>query len=60
MLVIRLVTTLFVIATCILLGLYIYTQETKYLTLFKRLTRYMIWFVLFVLVLFLISRILRI
>ncbi len=59
MLVIRLVTTLFVIATCILLGLYIYTQETKYMTLFKRLARYMVWFVLFVLVLLLISRILR-
>jgi hypothetical protein len=59
MLVIRLVATLFVIVACVLLGLYIYTQEAKYMTLFKRLAKYMVWFLLFVLVLFLISRILR-
>jgi hypothetical protein len=60
MLVIRLVAILFVIVTCILLGLYVYTQEPKYLTLFKRVAKYTGWFLLFVLILFFVSRVVRI
>jgi hypothetical protein len=60
MLVIRLVAILFVIAACVLIGLYINTQEPKYLVLFKRITIYTAWFLLLVLILFLVSRVLRI
>ena len=60
MLVVRLVAILFVIVTCILLGLFVYTQEAKYLALFKRIAKYTAWFLLFVFVLFLVSRVLRI
>ena len=60
MLVVRLVAILFVITACILLGLFVYTQELKYLVLFKRTAKYTGWFLLFVFVLFLISRVLRI
>jgi len=60
MLVVRLVAILFVITACILLGLFVYTQEPKYLVLFKRTAKYTGWFLLFVFVLFLISRVLRI
>jgi hypothetical protein len=60
MIVVRLVAILFVVATCILLGLFVYTQEQKYLALFKSTAKYTAWFLLFVFVLFLISRVLRI
>jgi hypothetical protein len=60
MLVIRLVAILFVIVTCILLGLYVYTQEPKYLMLFKRVAKYAGWFLLFVFILFFVSRVVRI
>ncbi len=59
MVMIRLVAVFFVIASLVLLGLYIYTSDKKYLVRFKQLAKWAGWFLLFVMLLFLISRILR-
>jgi len=59
MVVIRLVAILFVIASFILLGLYLYSKDSKYLLRFKQLASAAGWFLLIVMLLMLISRILR-
>lgn len=60
MLVIRLVAIFFVIASLVLLSLYVYSKDKKYLLRFKQLASLAGWFLLFVMLLLLISRILRI
>jgi hypothetical protein len=44
----------------VLIGMYIYSKDQKYLRMFKQLAQYTGWFLLFVLVLFFVSRVLRI
>lgn len=60
MFMIRLVAVFMIIAAFILLGLYLYSQDPKYLRFLKRLAQYAVWFFLFVLILFFVSRVLRI
>jgi hypothetical protein len=59
MIVIRLALVLMMIAAFVLLGLYIYSKDQKYLRFFKWLAQFAAWFLLFVLVLFFVSRVLR-
>ena len=60
MIVIRLTAVLLLIAALILLGLYLFSRDPKYLRFLKRLAQYAAWFFLFVLVSFFVSRVLRI
>lgn len=60
MIVIRLAVIVLIIAALILLGLYVYSQDKKYLHMLKRLAQWAGWFLLFVLLLFFVSRVLRI
>ena len=60
MVVIRFTLIILLIAGFILLGLYVYSKDKKYLRIFMRLAQYAGWFLLFVLVLFFVSRVLRI
>ncbi|OZA07016.1 MAG: hypothetical protein B7X95_00315 [Methylophilaceae bacterium 17-44-8] len=60
MVVIRLILLLMLISGFVLIGMYIYSKDQKYLRMFKQLARYTGWFLLFVLVLFFVSRVLRI
>lgn len=60
MIVIRLAVIVLIIAAFILLGLYVYSQDKKYLYMLKRLAQWAGWFLLFVLLLFFVSRVLRI
>ncbi|MDO8961562.1 MAG: hypothetical protein Q8R74_12675 [Methylophilus sp.] len=60
MIVIRLAVVLMIISAFILLGLYVYSKDKKYLRYFKQLAQLAGWFLLFVLVLFFVSRVLRI
>lgn len=60
MIVIRLLAVMMLIAAFILLGLYLYSRDPKYLRFLKRLAQYAAWFFLFVLVSFFVSRVLRI
>lgn len=60
MIVIRLAVIVLIIAAFILLGLYVYSQDKKYLQMLKRLAQWAGWFLLFVLLLFFVSRVLRI
>ena len=60
MIVIRLAVVLMIISAFILLGLYVYSKDKKYLRYFKQLAQLAVCFLLFVLVLFFLSRVLRI
>ncbi|HAF01117.1 MAG TPA: hypothetical protein DCO68_06480 [Methylophilaceae bacterium] len=59
MIVIRLVAIFFVIAALLLLGMYCYSGEKKYFLWFKKLAKYIFWFLLAAMSLYFLSRFLR-
>lgn len=59
MLFVRLLAILFVIFAFILLGLFVYTQERKYLLALKKTAIYTAWLLILMLLMALFSRVLR-
>lgn len=57
--IIRLMAVLVLIAAIVLLAKYFQSQNSKYLLWLKKLAQYAGWFLLFTMILFLLSRVIR-